>query len=1153
MDTFDTYTDFLLEVLRAIHDSNGDSQKVYPLLQANLEKLDANLAQSLRGWVKRYFSKGAANQTEPVAELIVRFSDLIEQLSTGNRGNNLEIAIIGYQSALQVYTHGTFLNQSEGSSDYVRAIASRGETYRLVKRYDEALADFDRAIELDPNYAFAFASRGETYRLLGQYDKALADFDRAIDLDSYYTFALASRGWVYMALNCYNEALADFDRAIELDPNYVFALSNRGEIYRLLGHYNEALADFDKAIAVYESALEGYTLEGFAEQWAAIQIKLGNTYQKRIQGERSENIDFAIQCYEKALQVYSQEAFPEKWAETHKHLASAYVGRINGEKAENLEQTITYCEKALQVFTREAFLHQWSSIQVFLAVVYRDRIHGNQAENIEKAIACCQNALLVFTREAFPEEWAINQVLLASVYCDSIGFEQAENIEKAIACCQNALQVLTREAFPQDWATTQQTLAEAYLNRTIGVPENNRKQSIAYCQNALQIYTFETSPQKWAITQNLLGGAYIDLTRGERAENIEKSITSHQNALKVYTSEAFPQDWAGTQNLLGIAYRERIWGERCENLEKAITCYENALQVYTFESLPTAWAITQTNLGNVYGERICGERSENLEKAITCHENALRVFTCVAFPENYLEASFNLGIVYLIAKQFGKAYNVLESAIETTADLLSLEQWMYDILPKTKELTSKYPDNIQVWRAGEFIYKKILYGKRTQAKRVSAERWARLYSSMVEVCLELAPAEPQYYAKAIEYVERNKTRNLAQLLNCTLNTPQKVAPISFKEIQDLLDERTAIVEWHIAPERFQTFIVTHHRSIPVVWQSGSEESQALISWITEYFDYIGDKSHLQKQLTDRLKKLSEILHLDQILDLIPETCDQVILIPHWFLHRLPLHALPLPDGSCVIDCFPRGVRYAPSCQLLQLAQNQHRPDFSYFFAVQDPSQDLAYSNLEVETIRHYFQPANHVLVKDAATKEALNKFPYVDHLRSAHCIHFACHGSFDFVFPLQSHLKLADKPLFLREIFNLDLNQCRLVTLSACETGLSDITISDEYISLPSGFLYAGAASVVSTLWTVDDIASALLMIRFYENLQTDLTVAVALNIAQTWLRDATTAELQAWADHLKLASELSQQIEEALDWFDSDEKPFQAPYYWAAFCTIGQ
>jgi CHAT domain-containing protein len=88
-------------------------------------------------------------------------------------------------------------------------------------------------------------------------------------------------------------------------------------------------------------------------------------------------------------------------------------------------------------------------------------------------------------------------------------------------------------------------------------------------------------------------------------------------------------------------------------------------------------------------------------------------------------------------------------------------------------------------------------------------------------------------------------------------------------------------------------------------------------------------------------------------------------------------------------------------------------------------------------------------------------------------------------------LKLADSDrnlgkeadLTLGKIFEkLDLDQCRLVTFSACESGMIDPTsISDEYIGLPSGFLYAGSPSVVSTLWTVDPLATTLLLTKFYK------------------------------------------------------------------------
>ena len=257
--------------------------------------------------------------------------------------------------------------------------------------------------------------------------------------------------------------------------------------------------------------------------------------------------------------------------------------------------------------------------------------------------------------------------------------------------------------------------------------------------------------------------------------------------------------------------------------------------------------------------------------------------------------------------------------------------------------------------------------------------------------------------------------------------------------------------------------------------------------------------------------------------------------------------------NCLLDKFPRGVRYAPSCQLLQLSQNQQRPNFSQLFAIQNPTGDLSYANLEVEAIVSFFAESQ-VLVKQEATKAALNND---NNFKAAHCCHFSCHGDFNLVSPLESALIFTDNErLTLAEIFALSLNQCRLITLSACETGITDPTnITDEYISLPSGFLYAGSPSVVSSLWTVNDLSTALLMIKFYQNLYTNVSVAVSLNQAQLWLRDVTKIQLEDWITkhQLRLNLTLRMQLRRLSYQKPDGFQPFQSPFYWAAFCSVGK
>ncbi|OCR00193.1 hypothetical protein BCD67_21205, partial [Oscillatoriales cyanobacterium USR001] len=145
----------------------------------------------------------------------------------------------------------------------------------------------------------------------------------------------------------------------------------------------------------------------------------------------------------------------------------------------------------------------------------------------------------------------------------------------------------------------------------------------------------------------------------------------------------------------------------------------------------------------------------------------------------------------------------------------------------------------------------------------------------------------------------------------------------------------------------------------------------------------------------------------------------------------------------------------------------------------------------------------------------------------------------------------------LTEIFDLKLNKCRLVTLSACETGLTDIRdTTDEYIGLPSGFFYAGATNVISTLWSVNDVSTAILMIKFYEILLSEIRppVAIALRESQLWLRGVTVQDLVKWADSSKLLDSQNQKrTKKRLRGYKQEFRPFQDPLFWAAFCAVGQ
>jgi CHAT domain-containing protein len=189
-------------------------------------------------------------------------------------------------------------------------------------------------------------------------------------------------------------------------------------------------------------------------------------------------------------------------------------------------------------------------------------------------------------------------------------------------------------------------------------------------------------------------------------------------------------------------------------------------------------------------------------------------------------------------------------------------------------------------------------------------------------------------------------------------------------------------------------------------------------------------------------------------------------------------------------------------------------------------------------------------------------------MEAAEHILFATHGTFAPNDPGQSTLEIngaSDEHLSSGEIANLDLRRTRLAVLSACETGLSDLhDLGDEHFGLPAAFLLAGAQTVIASRWYVDDLATALLIGRFHENLYIGrMETAAALRAAQQWLRQLSAIEVRRMLKSQQAALEAvsaptricSERIKGAIlaSYAGANtDKPFANPYYWAAFFCFG-
>jgi len=134
----------------------------------------------------------------------------------------------------------------------------QGLSHYYRDRFDEALAEANLALKINPQYSRAYNVRGGFYYGMARYGQAVADFDRALELDPGFAAAYYNRGCTHLQTGQHDRALADFDRALKIKPGYVAAYHNRGIVYFQKGEYYWALADFNRALEIHPRLPEGY-------------------------------------------------------------------------------------------------------------------------------------------------------------------------------------------------------------------------------------------------------------------------------------------------------------------------------------------------------------------------------------------------------------------------------------------------------------------------------------------------------------------------------------------------------------------------------------------------------------------------------------------------------------------------------------------------------------------------------------------------------------------------------------------------------------------------------------------------------------------------------------------------------------------------------
>lgn len=163
-----------------------------------------------------------------------------------------------YDEAILDCTRAIELDPKFAWAYYNRASANAGK-----KQSQQAVADFTKAIELNPGFSDAYFSRGGVFVANKDYDKAIADFTKVVELDSKNPFAYFSRGFSYEQKQAYDLAIADYTKASELNPRSPAPLLNMADIQCGLGQYDAGLNNFSKAIMIDPKLSPAYSRRGY--------------------------------------------------------------------------------------------------------------------------------------------------------------------------------------------------------------------------------------------------------------------------------------------------------------------------------------------------------------------------------------------------------------------------------------------------------------------------------------------------------------------------------------------------------------------------------------------------------------------------------------------------------------------------------------------------------------------------------------------------------------------------------------------------------------------------------------------------------------------------------------------------------------------------
>jgi CHAT domain-containing protein/Tfp pilus assembly protein PilF len=829
-------------------------------------------------------------------------------------------------------------------------------------------------------------------------------------------------------------------------------------------------------------------------------------YEEGIQAARAGRYQEAINAWKQGLNLAEQQGNEKAQGVFLRKIGLTYKNLNQYQKA------LSYLHKALAITRKIGDVIGEGYNLSGIGFVY------SNLRQYDKALSCYQKALAIYRKIGDLKGEGFNLSGIGLVY------NKLNQYQKALSYLHKALAIDRKTGYVKGEGSSLASIGDVY--RSLG----QYQKALSYLHKALAITRKIGDVRGEGSSLASIGGVYRSLGQ------YQKALSYYQKALAIDKKIGDLKGEGSSLASIGGIYKD------LNQYQKALSYYQKALAIDKKIGDLKGEGFRMVRIGLFYND--LGE----YDKALSYYQKALPIFRKMGYIMGEAGSLGMIGDAMLRAGKPVKAEIHYESAIEvwesirgnvkTGKERTIFQSTLPDLYTNLAVARLAQGDHqgafeaIERGRAKSFL---DLLGTRAAAKKRSKNqtehitktenKLAGLREKHVKLASAPVGAKTRSARKAVnqqisEY-DKKRLELIDQLrrIDPELGSLTVVNPPTMNEIQSLLAPGAVLLEYFHSGNKLWIFVV-HARGLH--FKAVSISKSDLKKTLEKYAKLVADESSDPKSVETVGVKLYKWL-IEPIEPISQLTDSQTLVIVPWGpMFKIPFAALA-PKGGKPLGA-KKNIVMAPSAGVYRYLVKKRTSGRKNILAIGNPKTAMAPlpgAEKEAREIAGLFGKSA-IYTKSNAT-EALIKKDYAK-LGRPDVIHLACHGIFNEKAPQLSHLALTpdqnnDGKLEMHELFDLDWRGVSLVTMSACSSGKGKLGAGDDLVGLTRGFMFAGAPSILCSLWDVDDEATRALMVSFYKNYLGGMSKPEALRKAQMAMMNSAK-----WSH----------------------------PYYWSAFVLFG-